>query len=72
MIFRLDPPIPLWTTKGEGLAHFIVDYGLHEHHMIWGVTLYLSGAWWWLENPEVRSMVNQTIGRTKEEWLPKP
>ena len=65
MILQLNPPIPLWTTKGEGLAHFVIDYGQHEHHMIWGVALYEGGAWWWLENPEVRAMVCQTIGREK-------
>ena len=27
MITQLDPPLPLETPRGAGLAHFVIDYG---------------------------------------------
>lgn len=36
MILQLDPPLPMRTPKGDGLAHFVIDYGA-ENHLIWVV-----------------------------------
>ena len=35
MIVQLDPPIPLDTPRGKGMAHLLIDYGV-EYHLIWG------------------------------------
>ena len=42
MMLRLDPPIPLQTAKGPGLAHIVIDYGI-EADLIWVVFLDDSG-----------------------------
>jgi hypothetical protein len=34
MLTQLDPPIPVVTPKGKGLAHVLIDYGA-EHDLIW-------------------------------------
>ena len=36
MITQLNPPLPLRTSKGDGLAHFVIDYG-PESHLMWVV-----------------------------------
>jgi hypothetical protein len=64
-VTRINPPIPVWTMKGDGLAHFLIDYG-PEWHPIWGVALHKGGRVWWLENPEIRFKVNETVGRSKD------
>lgn len=64
MRLRLDPPIPLETPKGYGLAHFIDDYGI-DHEDYWGVCLTETGEWWWFKNSEVRGCENKTVGRDK-------
>lgn len=61
MMLRLDPPIPLWTPKGMGLAHFVTDYGV-ETNLIWTVFLE-TGAIWSFQNPEVLATTNETVGR---------
>lgn len=33
MMMQLNPPIPVWTPKGEGIAHALIDYGL-EHDLL--------------------------------------
>jgi hypothetical protein len=40
MITQLNPPLPMVTPKGEGWAHFLIDYGP-------------DGARWTVPNPEV-------------------
>lgn len=66
MRLRLDPPIPLETPKGYGLAHFIDDYGI-DHEDYWGVCLTETGEWWWFKNSEVRGCENKTLGRIKKK-----
>lgn len=61
MILQLNPPLPVETPKGKGLAHFLIDPGL-EHHLEWVVFQQTGEIWTW-ENPEVRAQPNITIGR---------
>ena len=63
MILQINPPIPLETPKGRGLAHFVVDYG-PEHHLMWTVFLDANGECWTFSNPNVRAIKNITMGRT--------
>jgi hypothetical protein len=63
-MIQLNPPIPLKTPKGDGLAHVLIDYG-PEFSLIW-VVLQDSGEIWAYPNEEVRAMKNITMGRTFE------
>ena len=62
MITQLNPPLPLKTPKGDGLAHFVIDYG-PESHLMWVVFMDADGACWTVPNPEVRMSANWTMGR---------
>ena len=64
MITRIDPPIPLYTTKGPGLAHFIKDEG-YENSLIWIVFLDETSEIWCFSNEDVRAQENYTHGRNK-------
>lgn len=65
-IHRIDPPIPLNTPKGEGLAHFLQDYGL-ETDLVWVVFINDTGEIWAFRNPEVRATKNITWNRIPNE-----
>lgn len=64
MITQLNPPLPLETPKGAGLAHFLIDYG-PEADLVWVVFMDKDGACWSVPNPEVRMSLNWTMGRRK-------
>jgi len=61
MLLRLDPPIPLSTPKGEGLAHFVDDLGV-ENEALW-VVFCPNGQIWWVPNSQVRACGNWSVGR---------
>lgn len=65
-IIRIDPPLPLETPKGRGMAHFVIDYGT-EYHLLWVVFVDATGECWSLPNPEVRMGQNWTMGRRDHE-----
>ena len=62
MIVQLNPPLPLDTPKGSGIAHFLIDYGA-EFDLYWTVFLDDSGECWTFSNREIRAQKNQTMGR---------
>lgn len=64
MITQLDPPLPLSTPKGDGLAHFVIDYG-PEADLVWVVFMDKDGACWSVPNPDIRMSWNWTLGRRK-------
>ena len=64
-ILQLNPPLPLHTPKGKGLAHFVIDYGI-EHHLQWVVALADEEICWTFENPDIRFEFNPTVGREKQ------
>ena len=68
MILQLNPPLPLKTPKGEGFAHFLIDYG-PESDLYWTVLITQTGEIWTLANKEVRASKNITLGRT---FAPQP
>lgn len=61
-MLQLNPPIPMVTPKGKGLAHLVIDYG-KEHNLVWVVFLDHSGEIWCYENPMSRAQKNITHGR---------
>lgn len=62
MLTQLNPPLPLQTSKGSGLAHFVIDYG-PESHLMWVVFLDADGACWTVPNPEIRMAPNWSFNR---------
>jgi hypothetical protein len=62
MILRIDPPIPLITTKGKAYAHFLVDYAIDDD-FFWVCFMDDSGECWTFRNKEVRARKNVTLGR---------
>lgn len=64
MLLQLDPPLPLLTPKGPGLAHFLLDYG-PEFDIHWTVFLDDSGECWTFNNREIRAQKNLTLGRNQ-------
>lgn len=63
MIIQLNPPIFLETPKGQGLAHFLIDYSI-EDNIYWVVFITETGECWTFGNPEIRACKNISIGRT--------
>ena len=59
---QLNPPLPMTTPHGPGLAHFLMDYGA-ESHLMWVVFMDADGACWTVPNPEVRMAPNWSFGR---------
>lgn len=69
-ILQLNPPIPLNTPKGPGLAWLVLDYGL-EHNLMWTVAIDATGEIWTFSNPEVRAQKNITVGRVNDKNIKK-
>jgi hypothetical protein len=62
-MLQLNPPLPLATPKGEGLAHVLIDYG-PESDLYWTVFINATGEIWTFANRDVRASKNITLGRT--------
>lgn len=62
-VTQLDPPLPVDTPKGKGLAHLVIDYG-PEYNIMWTVFIDETGECWTFGNPEIRAQKNITLGRT--------
>ncbi len=62
MIVQLNPPIPVLTPKGSGVAHILIDYGA-EFNLMWTVFLDDSGECWTFDNGQIRACKNVTLGR---------
>lgn len=65
-ITRIDPPIPLFTPKGEAMAHFLIDYGF-EHNLMWVTFIDSTGECWTFNNPDIRLQPNISAGRLPEK-----
>ena len=63
-VTRLDPPIPLVTSKGFGVAHFLIDYGM-EHDLFWVVFLQ-NGECWTFPNDQIRACKNWSWYKRRE------
>lgn len=67
-ILQLNPPLPLMTPKGEGLAHIVIDCGI-EHNLQWVVFINDTGECWTYQNPEIRACKNITYGRVMKNAI---
>lgn len=63
-MLQLNPPLPVYTPRGTGVAHLAIDYGL-EHDILWVVALDSDGQFWVVPNSEVRARWNVTAGRVQ-------
>lgn len=61
-MLQLDPPMPVITPKGKGLAHVLIDYGA-EFDLLWVVFQDDTGECWTYNNREVRAQTNVSMGR---------
>jgi hypothetical protein len=59
---RINPPIPISTPKGEGIAHVLIDYGI-DFDLIWVAFINSTGECWSFPNQKIRAINNITIGR---------
>ncbi len=62
MILQLNPPLPVLTPKGPGMAHIVIDYGV-EHNLMWVVFIDATGECWTYPNMDIRAQKNVTLGR---------
>jgi hypothetical protein len=60
-MLQLNPPLPVTTPKGPGLAHVIIDYGA-EADLVWVVFQDTGECWSW-RNQDIRAQANITMGR---------
>ncbi len=63
MILQLNPPLPVLTPKGKGIAHLIIDPGI-ESDLLWVVFQDDSGECWTWRNQDIKAQKNITMGRT--------
>ena len=71
-MLQLNPPIPLSTPKGEGIAVMVIDYGI-DHDLWWTVIISRgehAGEIWTYANPEVRGVENITLGEAPMQAKP--
>ena len=68
MMIQLNPPLPVVTPRGKGLAQIVIDYG-PEYDIVWVVFLE-NGVCWSYRNQDIRAEKNMTFGRNSPE-LPK-
>lgn len=69
VLIQLDPPLPMVTPYGRGIAVFLRDYGL-EHDDYWTVIQTdhpHAGELWTWPNRDVRAEANVTIGREQAQ-----
>jgi hypothetical protein len=64
VILQLNPPIPVVTIKGKGMAHALIDYS-QEHDLMWVVFQDDSGECWTWRNSDIRGQDNASLGRGK-------
>jgi len=60
-MLQINPPLPMKTPKGKGLAQFVIDYG-PEHDLVWVVFQQNGEVWCW-RNGDIRADENITYGR---------
>lgn len=70
-MLQLNPPLPVLTPKGPGVAHFLIDYG-PEFDLYWTVFLDANGECWTFANRAIRACKNITLGRLNVEPPSKP
>lgn len=68
-MLQLDPPIPVDTPKGQGLAVILLDYG-PDYDLMWVTFLDENGQCWTWRNADIRGVKNISIGRRLRDEHP--
>ncbi len=76
MLTQLNPPLPLETPKGAGVAYAVIDYG-PDFDLLWVVFDDATGECWTWPNPKIRAVKNITLGHRTDPapttpHLPRP
>lgn len=61
-VTQLNPPIPMSCPKGNGLAHFMIDYS-PEFSICWVIFIDKTGECWSYMNEHIRALKNITLDR---------
>lgn len=70
-MLQLNPPIPVVTLKGKGLAQVIIDYG-PEHDLMWVVFQDITGECWSWRSADIRANDSFPFERMKPVFKPDP
>ena len=71
-MLQLNPPIPVETPKGTGMAIVLLDYG-PDYDLMWVTLTDETGECWTWRNQDIRGVKNVTVGRrAKEQRSPTP
>ena len=65
-VTQLNPPLWLDTPHGQGLCHFLIDYGI-ESDLVWVCFITDTREIWSVSNWDVRAARNITIGRGEKD-----
>jgi hypothetical protein len=68
VILQLNPPIPVITIKGKGVAHVLIDHG-RDNDLVWVVFQEESGECWTWRSCDIRSQDGIGLGKS-EPTLP--
>ncbi len=68
-LLQLDPPIPVETPKGLGVAVVLIDYG-PDYDLLWVTFADATGECWTWPNREIRGVKNVTTRRRVAEAKP--
>ena len=61
-MIQLNPPIPIETPHGSGLAHVLIDYG-PEFDLLWVCFIDATRECWTFNNKAIKAQVNISMGR---------
>ncbi|MBX2993357.1 MAG: hypothetical protein KF681_00985 [Bdellovibrionaceae bacterium] len=62
MLVQLNPPIPIETPKGKGVAVMVIDYG-PEFDLYWVCFQDETRECWTFSNQDIRAQANMTMHR---------
>jgi len=67
VVSRCDPPLPLDTPNGPGLAHWRIERGLElpTTYEVWLTDGPMVGQIWEFSQVYVRAQQNTTVGRSR-------
>lgn len=74
VVSRCDPPMPLNTPRGSGLAHWRIERGIEAAttYEVWITDGRHAGEIWEFDQRAVRAQANITAGRTGVQAVSQP
>lgn len=68
-MLQLDPPIPVVTLKGKGLARILLDHG-PDQELMWVVFQDITGECWTWRSTDVRSQESFSFDKPSPKLRP--